>query len=50
MARYKSVSKKNRLIKAGKDNKPVPAWIIAKTGGKVRRTPRRNWRRTKLKI
>ncbi len=50
MARYKPTAKKRRLIKAGKESKPVPAWVIAKTRGTVRTTPkRRHWRRTKIK-
>ncbi|MEM2110635.1 MAG: 50S ribosomal protein L39e [Candidatus Bathyarchaeia archaeon] len=49
MARYKPVAKKHRLIKACRNNRSVPAWVIAKTRRKVRRIPRRNWRRTKLK-
>ncbi|RJS76156.1 50S ribosomal protein L39e [Candidatus Bathyarchaeota archaeon] len=50
MARYKPTAKKRRLIRAGKQNKAVPAWVIAKTQGKVRvNTRRRHWRRNKLK-
>jgi large subunit ribosomal protein L39e len=50
MARYKPTAKKRRLIKAGIESKPVPAWVIAKTKGKVRTTPkRRHWRHTKIK-
>ncbi|MCW3990424.1 MAG: 50S ribosomal protein L39e [Candidatus Bathyarchaeota archaeon] len=51
MARNKTLAYKLRLNKAGRQNKSVPAWIIAKTRGKVRFSPksRRNWRRTKLR-
>jgi len=50
MARSKPLAKKLRLIKAGKEGQPVPAWVIVKTGGRVRTTPkRRHWRRTKIK-
>ncbi len=50
MARNKPAAKKRRLIKAGKKGDPVPAWVIAKTRGHVRTTPkRRQWRRTKIK-
>ena len=50
MAKSKALSKKLRLAKAGKQAKPVPAWVIAKTRGGVRRTPKqRHWRRTKIK-
>jgi large subunit ribosomal protein L39e len=49
MARSKPTAKKLRLAKAGKQRKPVPTWVIARTGGKVRSSPaRRNWRRTKI--
>ena len=51
MATYKSPQKKYRLSAARRQSKPVPVWVIAKTKGKVRRTPsQRHWRRTKLKI
>jgi len=50
MARNKPTAKKRRLNKAGKESKSVPAWVMARTKGKVRTTPkRRNWRRTKIK-
>mgnify|MGYP002332081436 CR=1 FL=1 len=50
MARNKPTAKKRRLIKAGKQRKSVPSWVIAKTVGKVRTHPkRRHWRRTKIK-
>ena len=51
MARNKPLAFKLRLAKAGKQRKAVPAWIIAKTRGKVRLSPksRRNWRNSKLK-
>jgi large subunit ribosomal protein L39e len=51
MARNKALAYKLRLNKAGRQKKSVPAWIIAKTGGKVRWSPksRRNWRNRKLK-
>jgi large subunit ribosomal protein L39e len=50
IARNKPVAKKYRLAKAGKERKAVPTWVIAKTKGNVRTTPkRRHWRRTKIK-
>ena len=51
MARNKHLAYKLRLAKAGRQNKSVPAWIIAKTQGKVRMSPksRRNWRVRKLR-
>ncbi|MFP3951214.1 MAG: 50S ribosomal protein L39e [Candidatus Bathyarchaeia archaeon] len=52
MARNKPLAYKLRLIKVGKQRKSVPAWIVAKTHGKVRSSPknRRNWREKKLKV
>jgi large subunit ribosomal protein L39e len=51
MARNKPLAKKLRLNKAGRQKRSVPAWIIAKTRGNVRFSPksRRNWRRSTLK-
>ena len=50
MARHKPAAKKRRLISARDDAQPVPAWVIAKTKGKVRiNLGRRHWRRNKLK-
>lgn len=49
MAKHKPLAKKLRLISAGKSNRPVPSWIIAKTLGKITRLPKRHWRRTKIK-
>ncbi|MHA1377516.1 MAG: 50S ribosomal protein L39e [Candidatus Helarchaeota archaeon] len=51
MARNKSLGKKLRLIKAEKEKKPVPSWIIVKTRGKVRTHPKRyrKWRGQKIK-
>lgn len=51
MARVKDRSKKNRLIKAGKQSKSVPTWVIVKTNRTVRTNPkRRSWRQRKLKL
>lgn len=51
MARNKPAAKKRRLMKAEKKNSPVPAWVIAKTRGRVRTHPkRRHWRRNRLKV
>jgi large subunit ribosomal protein L39e len=51
MARNKPLAYKLRLIKAGKQSKSVPAWIMARTRGKVRFSPKstRAWRTRKLK-
>ncbi|MEM2936898.1 MAG: 50S ribosomal protein L39e [Candidatus Bathyarchaeia archaeon] len=51
MARNKPAAKKCRLIKAGKQKRPVPTWVVAKTALRVRRHPkRRQWRRRKLRV
>ncbi len=50
MARNKPTARKRRLAKAGKQKKPVPTWVVAKTMGRVRRHPKsKHWRRSKLK-
>jgi large subunit ribosomal protein L39e len=50
VARNKPTAKKRRLIKAGKEKKPVPTWVIARTNGQVRTNPkRRRWRTGKIK-
>ncbi|MEM3526173.1 MAG: 50S ribosomal protein L39e [Candidatus Jordarchaeaceae archaeon] len=49
MARNKTLPKKLRLGKAGKQNTSVPTWIIVKTRGRVRTHPkRRHWRSSHL--
>lgn len=50
MARYKPAAKKRRLARAYKVNFPVPVWVIAKTLRKITRRPRRQWRRSRLKL
>ncbi|MCD6458452.1 MAG: 50S ribosomal protein L39e [Thermofilum sp. ex4484_82] len=50
MARAKPLAKKLRLAAAFKSNKQVPIWVIAKTLGKVRRKPRRQWRRSRMQL
>jgi len=51
LARNKPGAKKLRLAKAGKQNSPVPAWVIIKTRRKFRSHPKlRHWRRVKLKV
>jgi len=50
MTRNKPTAKKRRLAKAGKEKKPVPTWVIARTSGKVRTNPkRRQWRTRKIR-
>ena len=49
MGRNKDASKKNRLMKAKKQNASVPTWVIARTNRQTRtNTKHRVWRRTKL--
>ncbi|MBA5942453.1 MAG: 50S ribosomal protein L39e [Methanophagales archaeon] len=52
MARGKNTKgRKIRLTKANKQNRRIPAWVMAKTNRNVRTHPkRRHWRRTKLKV
>lgn len=51
MARNKPPAKKRRLARAKRQAKPVPTWVIAKTMGHVRTSPKkRHWRRSKLKV
>lgn len=51
MARNKPFAKKRRLAKGKRQAKPVPTWVIAKTRGRVRTSPKkRHWRRSKLKV
>ncbi len=46
-----TLARKIRMSKAERQNRPVPVWAIAKTGGRVRTHPkRRYWRRRKLKV
>ena len=46
-----TLSRKIRLTKAMRQNRPVPIWVIGKTMGRVRSHPkRRHWRRSKLKV
>jgi len=50
LARNKPLAKKLRLASRGKERMPVPTWVVAKTVGRVRVTPkRRRWWRTKIR-
>jgi large subunit ribosomal protein L39e len=50
MARYKNLGKKLRLIKRGRQNRPMPFWVVMRTKRKMRRNPLRYyWKRSKLK-
>lgn len=47
----KTIEKKQKLIKAARSARPVPAFVRLKTKRKVTFSPaRRHWRRRKLKI
>ena len=55
MARYKSISKKLKLGKFGRQTKWAPFWTVPKIYGKGRRVHpgrhtavKRSWRRTKI--
>ena len=50
MAHFKPLGKKLRLAAALRSNEQVPLWVIAKTRGRVRRKPRRNWRRSRMQL
>lgn len=52
MARNKPLGKKKRLIAATRSSRPVPTWVMMKTLGRVRSTPKsfRSWRRQRLKL
>ena len=47
MARVKPTAKKRRLAKAGKQKAAVPAWVVAKTVGKIRTHPKKRHRRSR---
>lgn len=50
MARYKPPAKKQRLAKARKGNRRVPAWVMQATNRRFTNHPKRHhWRRSKLK-
>ena len=50
MARVKDTSKKNRLVKATKQARSPPTWVIVRTNRGTRSNPkRRSWRQRKLK-
>ncbi|MFL6356068.1 MAG: 50S ribosomal protein L39e [Nitrososphaeraceae archaeon] len=51
MAAHKTASRKKRLLKHIKQNRPVPAWVIIRTHRNVRTNPkRRAWRRTDVNV
>lgn len=49
MSSHKPLGKKIRLMKATKQNRRVPSWVMMKTDRKfVRHPKRRHWRRNSL--
>ncbi|HEU5446497.1 MAG: 50S ribosomal protein L39e [Nitrososphaeraceae archaeon] len=51
MAARKNTSRKKRLIRRVKQNRPVPAWVIIRTHRHVRTNPkRRAWRRSDVNV
>ncbi|MGM0509925.1 MAG: 50S ribosomal protein L39e [Thermoplasmatota archaeon] len=49
MSSNKPGPKKRRLLKKGKQNKRVPAWVMQKTNRRFTTHPkRRNWRRSDI--
>lgn len=51
MAARKNTSRKKRLIRKIKQNRPVPAWVIIRTHRQVRSNPKRRlWRRSDVNV
>jgi large subunit ribosomal protein L39e len=51
MAARKNTSRKIRLLRKVKQNRPVPAWVIIRTHRHVRTNPkRRSWRRSDVNV
>jgi large subunit ribosomal protein L39e len=50
VATHKPGPRKRRLLKAGKSNRRVPAWVMIRTSRRFVRHPKqRSWRRGTLK-
>ncbi|KAG6159984.1 hypothetical protein E4U37_001802 [Claviceps purpurea] len=48
---HKSFRTKQKMAKAGKQNRPVPGWIRLRTNNPIRyNAKRRHWRKTRLNI
>ena len=48
---HRPFGKKIRMAKRLKQNRPIPTWVVIKTGRKVRSTPKqRRWRNGKVKV
>jgi large subunit ribosomal protein L39e len=51
MPARKNTSRKIRLMKRTRQNRPVPAWVVIRTNRKVRTNPKRRlWRRSDVKV
>jgi len=51
MAARKNTSRKKRLMKRTRQNRPVPAWVVIRTNRKVRTNPKRRlWRRSDVNV
>ncbi len=51
MAKNKSRERKKTLVKAGRTNRRVPVFAMAKTNRRYTRNPKaRNWKTRKLKL
>ncbi|HYY66578.1 MAG TPA: 50S ribosomal protein L39e [Nitrososphaeraceae archaeon] len=51
MGARKNTSRKKRLVKHVKQNRPVPAWVIIRTHRHVRTNPKRRlWRRSDVNV
>jgi len=47
MPSRKNTSRKKRLMKRTRQNRPVPTWVVIRTNRKVRTNPkRRQWRKS----
>ncbi|XP_022007047.1 60S ribosomal protein L39-1-like [Helianthus annuus] len=51
MPSHKSFKIKKKLGKKKRQNKPIPKWIVFRTGNTIKyNAKRRHWRHTKLKF
>jgi large subunit ribosomal protein L39e len=51
MAARKNTSRKKRLMKRTRQNRPVPTWVVIRTNKKIRTNPKRRlWRRSDVNV
>jgi large subunit ribosomal protein L39e len=51
MAARKNTSRKKRLMKRTRQNRPVPTWVVIRTNRKIRTNPKRRlWRRSDVNV